>query len=216
MTKSTSLSESSVGREGLQQFLGFLLWEQLQDELLFGSSSGRSLLPLMFCSSFIYLFILFPLCLKLYRNTVHVCHTTPALYVASIVYCPVCVCVRCRTSLAWTGWCSIDGRRWRRAAALGLRRQITTKLMVWTSAAQKQQLWMIRLDLNTVITRNSVRQYVFHQSVSFSTWPRPFLWNPDCAEVYTTCQLKRRICVALLDLHDNILKNILETLELWC
>lgn len=102
MIESPFLSEFSVGREDLQQFLGFLLREQLQDELLIGSSSGRRLLPLMFCSSFIYLFILFPLCLKLYRNTVHVCHTTPALYVASVVYCPVCV--HCRTSLAWTGW----------------------------------------------------------------------------------------------------------------
>lgn len=85
---------------------------------------------------------------------------------------------------------------------------------------------MIRLDLNTVITRNSVRKrktnppllkfkYVFHQSVFFRTWPRPFLRSPDCAAVYTTCHLKRRICVPLLDLHDNILKNILETSELW-
>lgn len=90
MIESPFLSEFPVGREDLQQFLGFLLREQLQDELLIGSSSGRPLLPLMFCSSFIYLFILFPLCLKLYRNTVHVCHTTPALYVASVVYCPVC------------------------------------------------------------------------------------------------------------------------------
>lgn len=100
MIKSPFLSEFSVGREDLQQFLGFLLREQLQDELLIGSSSGRSLLPLMFCSSFIYLFIHFPLCLKLYRNTVHVCHTTPALYVASIVYCPVCVCT---AGLLWPG-----------------------------------------------------------------------------------------------------------------
>lgn len=185
---------------------------------------GRCSLWCFVPALFIYLFILFPLCLKLYRNTVHVCHTTPALYVASIVYCPVCV--HCRTSLAWTEWCSRDGRRWRRAAALDLRRQITKKLMVWTPAAQKQQLWTIRLDLNTVITRNSVRKrktnpplltfkYVFRQSVFFSTWPRPFLWSPGCAAVYTTFHLKRRICVALLDLHDNMLKNVLETSELW-
>lgn len=98
MIESPFLSEFPVGREDLQQFLGFLLREQLQDELLIGSSSGRPLLPLMFCSSFIYLFILFPLCLKLYRNTVHVCHTTPALYVASVVY--VCVCT---AGLLWPG-----------------------------------------------------------------------------------------------------------------
>lgn len=44
------------GGEDLQQLLGFLVREQLQHDLLGGSSSGRSLFSFMFCSSFIYSF----------------------------------------------------------------------------------------------------------------------------------------------------------------
>lgn len=84
---------SPEGGEDLQQLLGFLVREQLQHDLLGGSSSGRSLLSFMFCSSFIYSFFFPPLCLKDYRNTLHVCHTTPTPYVVSIVHCLVCVCV---------------------------------------------------------------------------------------------------------------------------
>lgn len=95
------------------------------------------------------LFFFSPLCLEDYRNTLHVCHTTPAPYVVSIVHCLVCVCLRCRTSPTWTGWCSKDGKRWWRAAVPAPRPQITTKWMVWSprgpywsSAAQDQQFQM--------------------------------------------------------------------------
>lgn len=116
------------GGEDLQQLAGFLVREQLQHLLLLGSSSGRSLLSLIFCSRFIYSFFFHCVygAFEMHSTCVteHPRHMWRPLYIVPRV--------RCRSSLTWMGWCSKDGRRWWRAAVPAPRRQITTKLMVWT------------------------------------------------------------------------------------
>lgn len=150
----------------------------------------------------LYLFILFPLCLKRYRNALHVCHTTPTPYVQCLLY--IVLRVRCRTSLTWTGRCSKDGRRWWRAAVPAPRRQIMTKWMVWTpprlcsseAAITDEKLGCKHCNNHKFCKKASDEPFievqikapsVFHQSAFFSTQPRPYTeW-----------------CVALAGFHDN-------------
>lgn len=182
------LCDFTGGGEDLQHLLGFLVREQLQHDLLIGSSSGRALLSLMLCSSFIYSFFFHCGYGSIETHSMYVTHHP--LHVRRLLY--IVPCVRCRTSLTWTGWCSKDGRRWWRAAVPAPRRQIMTKLMVWIlrdPAAHKQQLQMRNLDVNTAITTSSLSHKftevqitalsVLHQSVFFSTQPRPFLESPN-------------------------------------
>lgn len=97
------------------------------------SMTCSSALPLVgrcsLCSSFIYSF--FSHCVQSSIETHSTYVTQHPLHMRCLLY--IVPCVRCRTSQAWTGWCSKDGRRWWRAVVPALRHQIMTKWMVWTS-----------------------------------------------------------------------------------